>query len=51
MENLIDELLKKLTKNEKIPDVYEILLKLDEIDVQSKENIRKFIDNLLNLEE
>lgn len=51
MENLIDELLKELTENEKIPDVYEIFLKLDGVNIQSKEEIQKFIDSLLNMEE
>lgn len=51
MEELIDELLKKVTKIEKIPEIYEILLKLKDTNVQSKEEIQKFIDIPLNLEE
>jgi len=46
MENLIDELLKKVTKMKKQPEIYEIFLKLDEVDVHTKESLRKFIDNL-----
>lgn len=51
MDNLIDELLKELTENEKIPEVYEIFLNLDGVNIQSKEEIQKFIDSLLNMEE
>lgn len=51
MEELIDELLKELTKNEKIPEVYEKLLKLRKVDVQSKERIQEFIDSLSNVED
>lgn len=46
MENLIDELLKKVTKMKKQPEIYEIFLKLDKVDVHTKEGLRKFIDNL-----
>lgn len=51
MENLIHELLKELTNNEKIQNVYENFLKLENINIESKEDLQKFINNLSNSEE
>ena len=51
MEKLINELLKELTNKEKIPDLYEILLKLDKIDTNSKNEIQEFINGFINSED
>lgn len=51
MEKLVEELLKKVTEVKKTPEIYEILMELDSIDLRSNEEIQNFIDDYSNLEE
>lgn len=51
MEDIIEELLKKVAEVKKTPESYEILTKLDNINIESFEEIRELIDNFKNLEE
>ncbi|MEJ2248661.1 MAG: hypothetical protein P8Y97_03255 [Candidatus Lokiarchaeota archaeon] len=51
MEKYVDELLEKIVRSVSKPKILEIYRKIEEINLDSEEELRSFIDNKVELEE